>query len=275
LALPPLTTYQVFAMAGESYMQMTNPTAIHPELNPYTGGNPQPPPPGTAHPQVHPGQGYYLMVSAALPQPQYPPQTAAPLHPPQTAESQAQYLTFAPAASYQGSPPIEKLPRRQPQEQYIQQQPMAQPAMSIRGSGGNRNLKNLPLGPNGRGWSNGLCRCYDEPLTCQCCFLLHFIIAVSHCSEFLFLHTGLLASVCPGIVYAQNKHRFDYLVTHGTPDPTKGGDMVSADCILMCYVSCLSCLLGVYVGCLSSVRFSVSRPKGSIGGDCICFRNFT
>ena len=186
LALPSLPAYQVFAMAGESYTRTTNPTPFYPELNPYTGGKPQPCPPGVAYPQVPQEQGYYLMSSAAPPLPQYPPRAAAPPYPPQTAApSQAQYPPGTAAATYHQGSVVENshhenLPRQQPQAQYVQQQPMAQPAMTIKGSGGNRNLKNLPVGPNGREWSNGLCRCCDQPSTCQCGSLILFFVAVSH-----------------------------------------------------------------------------------------------
>lgn len=46
--------------------------------------------------------------------------------------------------------------------------PQAQPQMIVaQGGGGNRNAKNLPMGPEGREWSNGLCSCCDTPGTCE------------------------------------------------------------------------------------------------------------
>ena len=43
------------------------------------------------------------------------------------------------------------------------QQPGAQPAMV---AAGNRNVKNLPVGADGRNWSNGLCGCCGDAGTC-------------------------------------------------------------------------------------------------------------
>ncbi|KXN84006.1 Cell number regulator 11 [Leucoagaricus sp. SymC.cos] len=87
------------------------------------------------------------------------------------------------------------------------QQPQATPGMTI-GGGGNRNAMDLPMDADGRDWSNGLCDCCNEPGTC------------------------MLAWYCPCIVYAKNKHRYEHLNLNGTPDPEKGGDCCSGDCML-------------------------------------------
>ena len=51
------------------------------------------------------------------------------------------------------------------------QQPGAQPAMV---AAGNRNVKNLPVGADGRDWSNGLCGCCGDAGTCG--FRIYFIL---------------------------------------------------------------------------------------------------
>lgn len=40
------------------------------------------------------------------------------------------------------------------------------PGMSV--SAGNRNVNNIPMGPDGREWSHGLCGCLDDFGTCKC-----------------------------------------------------------------------------------------------------------
>jgi hypothetical protein len=48
----------------------------------------------------------------------------------------------------------------------VYQQPTATPGMTM-ASGGNRNVKNIPFDSKGeREWSNGLCSCFGDCLTC-------------------------------------------------------------------------------------------------------------
>ncbi|KAF8893066.1 hypothetical protein BD779DRAFT_1436389, partial [Infundibulicybe gibba] len=69
-----------------------------------------------------------------------------------------------------------------------------------------RNLKNLPVGSDGRDWSYGLCGCFNE------------------CG------TWCLAFCFPSVVYAKNKQRLDYLNEKNRPDPEDGGGCCSATC---------------------------------------------
>ncbi|KIM38033.1 hypothetical protein M413DRAFT_448072 [Hebeloma cylindrosporum] len=85
------------------------------------------------------------------------------------------------------------------------QQPGAQPAMV---AAGNRNVKNLPVGADGREWSNGLCGCCDDAGTC------------------------IVACFCPCIVYSQVKHRYEHLNSKGYPDPEHGGGCCNSDCMI-------------------------------------------
>ncbi|KAF8808549.1 hypothetical protein BYT27DRAFT_7096379 [Phlegmacium glaucopus] len=72
----------------------------------------------------------------------------------------------------------------------------------------NRNMKNLPMGPNGREWSNDLSSCCGD------------------CS------TWPVAFICPCITYARVKRRYKYLNSRGHPDPERG------EC---CSYECCSC----------------------------------
>ncbi|KAL1679631.1 PLAC8 family-domain-containing protein [Schizophyllum commune] len=68
------------------------------------------------------------------------------------------------------------------------------------GIGGNRNVKNLPIGPDGqRAWSHGMC---------SACF--------GDCGTFC------TAWWCPCIVFGRNKERYQYLSEQGIPDPEAG-----------------------------------------------------
>ena len=57
------------------------------------------------------------------------------------------------------------------------QQPGAQPGMV---AAGNRNVKNLPVGADGRDWSNGLCGCCGDAGTCGFRIFLIFWRANTH-----------------------------------------------------------------------------------------------
>ncbi|KAF9524337.1 PLAC8-domain-containing protein [Crepidotus variabilis] len=81
----------------------------------------------------------------------------------------------------------------------------ANPGMSV--AGGNRNVKNIPIGADGRDWSNGFCGCLSEPGTC------------------------LTATCCPCITYGRLKHRHAHLNQQGTPDPEHGG-CCTGDCMI-------------------------------------------
>ncbi|EAU82184.2 hypothetical protein CC1G_11374 [Coprinopsis cinerea okayama7 len=123
----------------------------------------------------------------------------------------------------------------QPQPQMVVQQ----------GGGGNRNVKNLPLGPDGREWSNGLCSCCDEPGTC------------------------LLAWCCPCIVYSRVKHRYEHLATKGVPDPEHGGDVCTSDCLIHAAVT--SCVgLGWLFQMMNREKIrSRYSIRGGGCGDCL------
>ena len=99
-------------------------------------------------------------------------------------------------------------------------QPQPMPAMTV---AGNRNVKNLPVGPEGREWSNGLCGCLGAPGTCTSPELLHI--------PFLIILSGLVSWCCPCITYGRNKRRYEHLNSRGTPDPEHGG-LISSDCLL-------------------------------------------
>ncbi|KAG8858124.1 hypothetical protein FRB91_010341 [Serendipita sp. 411] len=88
------------------------------------------------------------------------------------------------------------------------QQPTATPGMHMGAGGGNRNTKNKPYDSHGkREWTNGICDCFGDILTC------------------------CIASWCPCIVYSQNRSRYEHLEQRGYPHPS-GGDACSSDCFL-------------------------------------------
>ncbi|KAF9525804.1 PLAC8 family-domain-containing protein [Crepidotus variabilis] len=72
---------------------------------------------------------------------------------------------------------------------------------------GNRNVKGLIEGPEGRKWSHELCN------NCEC------------------FGATETSSVCPCIIFGKVKHRYRSLNRRGSPDPEKGG-CCSADCVI-------------------------------------------
>ncbi|KAH6908820.1 PLAC8 family-domain-containing protein [Coprinopsis sp. MPI-PUGE-AT-0042] len=107
--------------------------------------------------------------------------------------------------------------------------------------GGNRNAKNLPMGPDGREWSNGLCSCCDTP------------------------GTFCLACWCPCISFGRIRGRYKHLNTKGTADPDNGGTCGS-DCWIHCLTGCLgvSCLMQMWNRGDMRQRYNI---KGSGCGD--------
>lgn len=132
------------------------------------------------------------------------------------------------------------------QKAYVQQ-PQPTPGMVI-GGGGNRNAKNMPMGADGREWSNGLCDCCDAPGTC------------------------LLSWCCPCISYAKNKHRYEHLNSRGTPDPEHGGSCCSGDCMLHALIA--GCCGGGWILQFmqrGNVRSRYNIKGGSCGDCCTAF----
>ncbi|KAJ7623595.1 PLAC8-domain-containing protein [Roridomyces roridus] len=124
------------------------------------------------------------------------------------------------------------------QNQYVSQQPM--PTMGMQASGGNRNALNRPLDSNGkRGWSHGLCGCFDECGT-WCC-----------------------ACWCPCVVHGKNKQRLRHLTDKGTPDPT-GGDCCSGACWGHCMLNVVAGL-GCILACMNR---GDARSRYNIDGGC-------
>ncbi|KAF8891484.1 PLAC8 family-domain-containing protein [Gymnopilus junonius] len=74
--------------------------------------------------------------------------------------------------------------------------------------GGNRNAKNLPVSPDGREWSEGLCGCCGDAGTC------------------------IVATCCPCITYSHVKRRYEHLNDKGYPDPEHGGGICNSDCFV-------------------------------------------
>ncbi|PPR05319.1 hypothetical protein CVT26_011577, partial [Gymnopilus dilepis] len=141
------------------------------------------------------------------------------------------------------------------------QQPMATPSMTV--GGGNRNAKNLPVGPDGREWSEGLCGCFGDTGTC------------------------VVAWCCPCITYSNVKRRYEHLNDKGYPDPEHGGSCCNSDCMIHgCLIYCgLGWIMQASIFCLNcclakSERCSLSQMmnrgsiraryniKGSGVGDC-------
>lgn len=153
-----------------------------------------------------------------------PPQEARKVcildHPPQTF---SRSLNFRLPAS-----PLLNMALSQAQ-QWQTQQPGLQPAMLP--NGGNRNAKNLAMGPAGREWSYGLCACCGDPGTCK--FPISFMFfqetdAYRHGTNL----TGFFAWCCPCIVYGRLKRRFEHL--NSTGYPLQVGGCCNSDCMLYC-----------------------------------------
>ena len=61
-------------------------------------------------------------------------------------------------------------------------QPQAVPAMTV--ASGNRNAKNIPVGPEGREWSYGLFDCFATPGTCVLTFRRAVRDRLPYCPSF-------------------------------------------------------------------------------------------
>ncbi|KAH6908821.1 PLAC8 family-domain-containing protein [Coprinopsis sp. MPI-PUGE-AT-0042] len=119
----------------------------------------------------------------------------------------------------------------------------AKPQMTVaQGGGGNRNVNNVPVGPEGREWSNGLFSCCDTPGT----------FCTSYC--------------CPCITYGRVRSRYKHLNDHGTVDPEMGGTF-GPDCLTYCLTAFLgaACLFHMWNRGEIRQRYNV---KGS------CFKDF-
>ncbi|PVG00811.1 PLAC8-domain-containing protein [Serendipita vermifera] len=110
--------------------------------------------------------------------------------------------------------------------------------------GGNRNVKNIPFDSKGeREWSNGLCSCFGDCLTC------------------------IVAAWCPCIVFSQNKTRLQHMETQGYPHP-EGGESCGSDCMLHCLLTaCLGAGWILQIGNREKIR-SRYRIEGGTCGDC-------
>ncbi|KAF8327993.1 PLAC8 family-domain-containing protein [Amanita rubescens] len=154
------------------------------------------------HQQQNPGQ--YPAQQPYPAQGQYPPGQYPVQQPPQMAQAgypgQPQFQQQANPTQAQPGPTI-----------IVQQQPLPIIGMSISAPGGNRNARNLPRDASGRrGWSFGLCECFDS---CGAC---------------------VLGWCCPCLLYAQLKQRVDYLNMYARPDPSQGGSGIDLNCMIWC-----------------------------------------
>ncbi|KAF9041556.1 PLAC8 family-domain-containing protein [Panaeolus papilionaceus] len=124
------------------------------------------------------------------------------------------------------------------------QQPGAHPGMSV---GGNRNAKNLPVGPDGREWSNGLFGCFGACGTC------------------------LVACCCPCITYGKVKHRYEHLNSKGYPDPEHGGGCCNSDCMI--HGLLMWCGFGfiLQMGNRANIRGRYNVKGGPVGDCCASF----
>jgi Cys-rich protein (TIGR01571 family) len=115
--------------------------------------------------------------------------------------------------------------------------------MTVAGPGGNRNSKNLPIGPGGRPWSFDLFDCFGDAGTC------------------------ILSWFCSCVVYGQNKRRCDHLAAHGTADP-HADEIISPDCLFqffLLYVGC-GCILPTTLRTAIRERYNI---EGSVLTDCL------
>ncbi|KAF8068036.1 PLAC8 family-domain-containing protein [Lyophyllum atratum] len=111
-------------------------------------------------------------------------------------------------------------------------------------TGGNRNVKNLPMEKDGREWSNGLFDCCNDGTTC------------------------LISWCFPCVVYGQNKKRLEHLQSNGTPDPEQGGCM-SSDCFLHgCITTFCGCGFLLQMGTRGTMRNRYDIKGGSCGDCC-------
>ncbi|KAG2003028.1 hypothetical protein CC2G_003661 [Coprinopsis cinerea AmutBmut pab1-1] len=117
----------------------------------------------------------------------------------------------------------------------------AQPQMVVQqgGAGGNRNARNLPVGPDGREWSNGLFSCCNKPGTC------------------------FVATCFPCFTYQNVRSRYRHLNERGQADPS-GGSSCGSDCCIH------AILLGLGLSCfLQMVNRKDIRGRYNIrGGGC-------
>ena len=114
--------------------------------------------------------------------------------------------------------------------------------------GGNRNAKNLTIGPEGREWSNGLCSCFDTP------------------------GPFCLAFWCPCITYGRNRGRYKHLNTSGTAHPD-GGETCGSDTLLYCLTGFagVACLLHMWNRGDIRTRYNVKGSGlGDFGIACCC-----
>ncbi|KAJ8095556.1 hypothetical protein PM082_023085 [Marasmius tenuissimus] len=124
-------------------------------------------------------------------------------------------------------------------------QPGYTPQMTI----GNRNAKNVPVGPDGkRDWSVGLCGCGDEDGGCGTCFL---------------------AFCCPCIVYGKNKKRFASLQSNQRPDPDVGS--CNGDCWLHCCLTCFGWGWVLQAASRPDIRGRYNIRGGCCGDCCTAF----
>lgn len=87
-----------------------------------------------------------------------------------------------------------------------------------------------------RVWTSGLCSC-AEGSTCASRLLTDACECLTHIRA-----VGLLACVCPCIVFSKVKRRSEHLAQAGLPDPEHGGGCCTSDCMLHC---CVTSFFGV------------------------------
>ncbi|KDR71290.1 hypothetical protein GALMADRAFT_127188 [Galerina marginata CBS 339.88] len=122
-------------------------------------------------------------------------------------------------------------------------QPTANPGMAL--SGGNRNVKNLPVSVDGREWSEGLFGCFGDVGTC------------------------ILACFCPCVVYNNVRHRYTRLTATGSSNPhrTEHGGVCSPSCMTHALISlcCFSPVLQAWQRKSIRAHYNI---KGGDAEDC-------
>jgi len=110
--------------------------------------------------------------------------------------------------------------------------------------GGNRNVKNCPVGADGkRDWTHGLFSCFGSCGTC------------------------CMSVFCPCIVYGKSKQRLSHLKIHGTPLPG-GGDTFDGGCCVYCGLNLFGIGWVLQIGERGDVRDRYGIRGGTCGGCC-------
>ncbi|KAF8638769.1 hypothetical protein AX17_001965 [Amanita inopinata Kibby_2008] len=129
-------------------------------------------------------------------------------------------------------------------EETVVSQPRPVQGMVVPQSGGNRNVKNLPLDNEGkRDWSFGLFDCFDDAATC------------------------CMAMWCPCIIHAQNRRRLDHLNNQGIPDPDRNEICTSDGWTYFCVQALCDVGWVMQIGTRAAIRQRYNI-RGGGGDDC-------